>query len=981
MPQTLKAMSRLATAFLVVLASSSLAHAQSWVALTNGNPFPGNASTCLLLTDGTVMCQEEGNNVWHRLVPDVFGSYVNGTWDPLGFAIATMPNGSDTSNVAGTTCAPCIYGPTYYASAVLPDGRVVVFGGEYNTNSSATSPSTPVWTNIGFLYDPVANAWSGQLTETFGTGSIGDAQSVVLPDGRMLVAGVRNANNRNIQAFNPATLTFSPLVPAVTGKADSNNEENWHLLPDGTVLTVDSRIANSFEIFNPATNTWTTPAVGMPVLLADVGGNCSSAEVGPGVMRPDGTMVYFTGAPNQATGIYNTATGTWAAGPTFPNASESVNDGPASLLPNGNVLVQASPACLPTGNPANPFSVFNPPSNFYEFTLGNTLTNVAGNPPNANLLTAYQGRMLLLPTGEVLFTGNDQNGTEVVQIYQPAGGPQDAWRPVIKSAPHSVDPGTSYSISGQQFNGFSEGASYGDDAQMSTNYPLVRITNHATGHVFYARTHDHSRMGIYAVGNTDIVTTQFDTPDNMETGVSDLEVVVNGIASLPFVINGPGLSVPGPVSLEACLGTTASTTLNVCNTGQQNLVINNITSSNPQFSVDPPSSGYSLVISPDFCFPFQLHYTPSAIGTTNASLTIFSNDPNTPQAQVSVTGSSPAPDINATLLSGGSFGNVCAGNQGELVLELLNQGRCNLNITGLSSSNPNFELPSVTSLPLVLSHDAHVSVPIRFKPTGPCSDTTGQNANITVTSNDPVTPNVVVPVSGFQGCPQLVLSPEDLSGTFAFPATVSDPTGHLGCFTDRQLSISNAGSCPLNVASITATSPTNAFTVLTPVGPLSIGPGAGPVPVTVRFKPIVLTGQLPNAPDEQTGTLSIVSNNPVAATADLCGEPTVKSGLRLLVTTGAGVPYNPLDSVTLMSKGLSPGVNLKLTNLVPASKAVCGKPPILYHVDNETLFPAGTTGANPKASYQLSVKAGGKPSSMSFTLGQCEMKEMVVQIK
>jgi len=47
------------------------------------------------------------------------------------------------------------------------------------------------------------------------------------------------------------------------------------------------------------------------------------------------------------------------------------------------------------------------------------------------------------------------------------------------------------------------------------------------------------------------------------------------------------------------------------------------------------------------------------------------------------------------------------------------------------------------------------------------------------------------------------------------------------------------------------------------------------------------------------------------------------------------------------------------------------------------LLPGATVSdsANPKASYQLSVKAGGKPSSMSFTLGQCEMKEMVVQIK
>jgi hypothetical protein len=32
---------------------------------------------------------------------------------------------------------------------------------------------------------------------------------------------------------------------------------------------------------------------------------------------------------------------------------------------------------------------------------------------------------------------------------------------------------------------------YGDDSQAAANYPLVRITNDRTGHVFYSRTHDH----------------------------------------------------------------------------------------------------------------------------------------------------------------------------------------------------------------------------------------------------------------------------------------------------------------------------------------------------------------------------------------------------------------------------------------------------------------------------------------------------------
>jgi len=56
----------------------------------------------------------------------------------------------------------------------------------------------------------------------------------------------------------------------------------------------------------------------------------------------------------------------------------------------------------------------------------------------------------------------------------------------------------------------------------------VRFTNQSTGHVFYARTHDHSTM---AVGYNGPTYTYVDVPTNMETGGSYLEVVVNGIPS------------------------------------------------------------------------------------------------------------------------------------------------------------------------------------------------------------------------------------------------------------------------------------------------------------------------------------------------------------------------------------------------------------------------------------------------------------------
>jgi len=89
-------------------------------------------------------------------------------------------------------------------------------------------------------------------------------------------------------------------------------------------------------------------------------------------------------------------------------------------------------------------------------------------------------------------------------------------------------------VSGTPFNGLSQGAAYGDDFQDATNFPLVRIVNQATGHVFYCRTHNHSTMAV-ATG-TRKVSTNFDVPAGAETGLSQLFVVANGIPSSPYSI-------------------------------------------------------------------------------------------------------------------------------------------------------------------------------------------------------------------------------------------------------------------------------------------------------------------------------------------------------------------------------------------------------------------------------------------------------------
>jgi hypothetical protein len=83
-------------------------------------------------------------------------------------------------------------------------------------------------------------------------------------------------------------------------------------------------------------------------------------------------------------------------------------------------------------------------------------------------------------------------------------------------------------LGGRQLSGLTQGAAYGDDFQDATNYPLVRITNDASGAVTYARTFAFSNLSV-APGN--LSSARFTLPRSVRDGKSKLVVVTNGIAS------------------------------------------------------------------------------------------------------------------------------------------------------------------------------------------------------------------------------------------------------------------------------------------------------------------------------------------------------------------------------------------------------------------------------------------------------------------
>jgi hypothetical protein len=470
-------------------------------------PFTGEGGWGpLLLTDGSVIIKHAFTGTtatWEKLTPDKKGKYTTGTWK----AIASMPSG---------------YQPDFYASQVLPNGNVLVEGGEYNGGNGD-------WTNKGAIYDPVADKWTA-VNPPSGWNSIGDSASLILPDGSFMLADCCffGTGKQVLGTVSGTTVTWG--TPTTTWSCANNgpcmDEEGLTPLSGGDVFLVDvwdyTATSDEYWIYNTAKGTWSSPG-STPDRLSDT----SDFELGSAPLTPQygkkGTIIQFTA--NTSPGvedIYNVASGTWKTGPQMKVGSTVYDcaDAPSATLPDGNVLVESSPGFAAS------------PAHFFEFNINRTSGTVTAtqvsDTTEAPSSTDFTGNLLVLPTGQVLWD-NSQSGTEVA-VYTPKGKPKGKWKPVVSSVNSSLSVGSkANAISGTNFNGFDLGGVYGDDSQASTNYPLVRITNTSTGDGCFGRSYSFSTMGVWTKGTTNA---EFDIPSTCETGASTLQVIVNGIASL-----------------------------------------------------------------------------------------------------------------------------------------------------------------------------------------------------------------------------------------------------------------------------------------------------------------------------------------------------------------------------------------------------------------------------------------------------------------
>jgi Ca2+-binding RTX toxin-like protein len=471
---------------------------ETWTKVT---PIPtGSVGTMLLLPDGGVMVQGANDtpvNTWYELKPDASGNYASGAWKQL---------------------AHMSHGRLFFGSAVMPNDQAFVVGGEYST----------VWNddNTGEVYDMATNTWKS--TPDFAQSMFGDDPTVTLPNGNVLGGFLIGPETYE---YNPVTNTWSDGPTKLDG--DDSDEETWIKLPASAALPQGGILSWSIfasihsgnfigQVLNIATGQWIetkNSTTNPPALLSshDIG-----YELGPGLALPNGKVLQL--GANGNTALYDPSTNTWSAGPQIKDKNGNLmgpDDAPASILPDGQVIFTAD---------AGPTSgAFSPPTEMfdYEYTT-NTNTQMTGLPSalNSNLInsSAFVDRTLVLPSGQLLFTDASN-----LYLFTPNDSAQDAWRPSISKVVKTSS--NTYTLTGLKLSGLSEGSSYGDDVNVSENYPIVQLTS--GNQVYYATTSNWSNVLVSPLGDTTVESVDFTLPDNIPDGNYQLAVIANGISSAP----------------------------------------------------------------------------------------------------------------------------------------------------------------------------------------------------------------------------------------------------------------------------------------------------------------------------------------------------------------------------------------------------------------------------------------------------------------
>ena len=352
--------------------------------LSDGSEFTG--TTTSNLTINPVQLSDAGS--YQVIITNISGSVTS-----LVAALTVNSTGLWTMTGAMSTVR------AYHTATVLPNGKVLVAGGNDNSSTSPARFSAE-------LYDPTSGTWTT-------TGSMNTKRAfhtaTLLPNGKVLVTGGDSGTGGipNAELYDPATGIWSTTSSMNSARA----EHSATLLPDGKVLVaggyryraaqVAGSVVASAEIYDPTTGTWTTTGS-----MTDARCGTTATLLPNGKVLVAGGFAYTTyGICLSSAELYDPSTRTWT---TTDSMHKARNYHTATLLSNGKVLAAGGNDGISGISSAE---LYNPATGKW------TATGAMATERNAPAAT-------LLPDGKVLVVGGHASSGALssAELYDPVNG-------------------------------------------------------------------------------------------------------------------------------------------------------------------------------------------------------------------------------------------------------------------------------------------------------------------------------------------------------------------------------------------------------------------------------------------------------------------------------------------------------------------------------------------------------------------------------
>jgi hypothetical protein len=327
------------------------------------------------------------------------------------------------------------------------------------------------------------------------------------------------------------------------------------------------------------------------------------------------------------------------------------------------------------------------------------------------------------------------------------------------------------------------------------------------------------------------------------SGTNSAVITNAGIAQLNVFVdyNGIGPAGPAPIftidpaSLDfgsVTVGNNATLPATVTNTGDADLVISGIVSSDGQFTFSPVAP---VTVSAGGSQVFDVTFSPTGVGAQSADI-VFTHNADGSPTTFSVQGTGVAGPVPVFSIAPASlnFGSVFLGDFSTLSATVTNTGTADLVIDNLTSSNGQFTF-SPNSFPITITPGSNQAFDVTFTPSAAGS----QAATLQFTHNASGSPTSYS-VQGVGVDPSPVFSVN--------PASLSFGNVDVGTSADLSVTVSNTGTLDPLVISSAAIAAAE-FTVV----PASANiPAGGSQLFTVTFSP--------PAAGPYTGTLVFTDN-------------------------------------------------------------------------------------------------------------------------